>query len=210
MGKLRKSRPFTLFLTLVLLTGMSLALANPRQHLESKFDSPSQNPLVNSFFEPPRERNYKTDMELAVERYLARKAEEARRAEEARTAEEAKEREITKTSSKIIGKTGPKASGQKASARTVQSTVTDPIAMKQAQANRILASLIAKYPILQGSTVHIRPCPNGWQGCCWYKRGEIWVDPNHRASLSDIIQHECMHIIDWREDGDIDHNDYWE
>ncbi|MEW6188711.1 MAG: hypothetical protein AB1466_01155 [Actinomycetota bacterium] len=154
-------------------------------------------------------------MELAVERYLARKAEEARRAEEARAeearrAEEAKRRQITKTSSKIIGKTGAKALGQKASVRTVQSTVTDSIAVKQAQANRILASLIARYPILQGSTVHIRSCPNGWQGCCWYKRGEIWVDPNHRASLSDIIHHECMHIIDWREDGDIDHNDYWE
>ncbi len=82
---------------------------------------------------------------------------------------------------------------------------------KQAQAEKILASYIAKYPILEGVTIKVQvPTNPKWQGCTYYAIGLIIINPNHVASLEKIIWHECEHIIDWKEDGDIDHNDYWE
>ncbi len=71
-----------------------------------------------------------------------------------------------------------------------------------------MRSLIAQNPLLAGATVQIRECPHNWQGCVYYKSGEIWIDPDHKASLQKILSHECEHIVDWRSDGDIDNNDY--
>ena len=73
---------------------------------------------------------------------------------------------------------------------------------------QILAYQIVRNPILQGAKVYIQDCPNNWQGCAFYESGTIWIDPDHSASLEKIIIHECNHIIDWRQDGDIDYNDY--
>lgn len=81
---------------------------------------------------------------------------------------------------------------------------------EQAHAEQILDSLIAKNPLLQGATVYIRQCPHNWQACVYYKTAVIWVDPDHKASLEKIMAHESDHIIDWRTDGDIDNNDYYE
>jgi hypothetical protein len=78
------------------------------------------------------------------------------------------------------------------------------------QAEQILHALIAENPLLEGATVQIRECPHNWQGCVYYKSAEIWIDPDHKASLQKILAHECDHIIDWRTDGDIDNNDYHE
>lgn len=80
--------------------------------------------------------------------------------------------------------------------------------LKQIRAEQILISLIAKNPILQGATVIVKDCPYNWQGCTYYKTGEIWIDPDHTAPLEKIMIHEVNHIIDWRSDGDIDNNDY--
>lgn len=82
------------------------------------------------------------------------------------------------------------------------------IAMEQKRAEQILASYIAKYPILKGVKIYVRDCPNNWQGCAYYTKGIILVDPDHTASLEAIIAHEVKHIIDWREDHKIDYNDY--
>ena len=84
------------------------------------------------------------------------------------------------------------------------------IQSKQIQADQILTALIAKNTILQGSTVVVRDCPHDWQGCTYYKTGEIWIDPDHTAPLEKIMIHEVNHLIDWRSDGDIDNNDYHE
>lgn len=75
------------------------------------------------------------------------------------------------------------------------------------EARRILAGQIAKYPILKGTTVEIGPTPNNYQAVAYYTIGRIVINPNHVASLQRIIEHECAHIIDWRQDGDIDNND---
>lgn len=82
---------------------------------------------------------------------------------------------------------------------------------EKAQANAILASLIRRYPILKGTYIVFGSTPNGnkYQAVCYYTIGKIVINPSHTASLSSIIHHECMHVIDWREDHDIDHDDSW-
>jgi len=82
------------------------------------------------------------------------------------------------------------------------------IAREQARAEAILASYIARYPILKGTVIYVRDCPNNWQGCAYYTKGIILIDPDHTAPLADIVAHEVRHILDWRTDHDIDYNDY--
>ncbi len=72
------------------------------------------------------------------------------------------------------------------------------------QARAILAGLIARHPILRGTTVTIGTTPGGYQAVSYYKSGRIVVNPNHTASLSRILNHEIWHIIDWRDNGRID------
>ncbi|MDI6799325.1 MAG: hypothetical protein QMD53_01350 [Actinomycetota bacterium] len=97
-------------------------------------------------------------------------------------------------------------------AQKISAQVEDtPLVVDEAAlAQTLLNAEIAKNPILVGATIKIQECPNNWQACAWYKRGEIWIDPDHTAPLERIISHEVAHIIDWREDGDIDNNDYHE
>lgn len=105
-----------------------------------------------------------------------------------------------------------KATSKKSTSPSKKSTTTKrrtrSSTSEQALARRILARYIARYPILRGVQVYIRDCPNNWQGCAYYKQGIILVDPDHTAPLEKIIAHEVQHIIDWRQDSDIDNNDY--
>jgi hypothetical protein len=73
-----------------------------------------------------------------------------------------------------------------------------------AQARAILAGLIAQHPILAGTTVSFGTTPGGYQAVAYYQSGRIVVSPNHTASLSTILNHEIWHIIDWRDNGQID------
>lgn len=73
-----------------------------------------------------------------------------------------------------------------------------------AKAKTILAGLIAKYPILKGTTVSIGTTPGGYQAVAYYKSGRIVVSSKHTASLSVILTHEVWHVIDWRDNGRID------
>lgn len=72
-----------------------------------------------------------------------------------------------------------------------------------AQARAILAGLIAKYPILQGTTVTFGDA-RGYQAIALYKSGRIIINPAHTATLSRILDHEVWHVIDWRDNGVID------
>ncbi|MBU4557396.1 MAG: hypothetical protein KJ747_11050 [Actinobacteria bacterium] len=93
------------------------------------------------------------------------------------------------------------------SAATKSSTVTKRSAAgagsEQAQAKAILAGLIAKYPILQGTTVSFGDA-RGYQAIALYKSGRIIINPAHTSSLSRILNHEVWHVIDWRDNGSID------
>jgi hypothetical protein len=132
------------------------------------------------------------------------------------TEKKTKEMEPPKeTSSKNLNYTtssSGKATSTKSTSSSKKSTTTKrrsrSSTSEQALARRILARYIARYPILRGVQVYIRDCPNNWQGCAYYKQGIILVDPDHTAPLERIIAHEVQHIIDWRQDNDIDNNDY--
>lgn len=89
-------------------------------------------------------------------------------------------------------------------------TREEKIAAEQKRAEQILNAFILKYPILKGVKIYVKDCPNNWQGCAYYTKGIILIDPDHTAPLERIIEHEIKHIIDWREDYDIDYNDYYE
>ncbi len=155
----------------------------------------------------------------AIAKWEARKAAEeaARAAEAARLAEAAALAAAQAKNEPIAPKrsSGNPRPKKTASAPTASPPASVPtmsrdelIAAKQRKAEQILAGFINANPILAGTVVYVRDCPNNWQGCAYYTKGVILVDPDHTASLRDIIWHECLHIIDWREDGDIDNNDY--
>lgn len=82
------------------------------------------------------------------------------------------------------------------------------IRIEQRRAEQILAYYVSKYPILKGVKIYVRDCPNDWEGCAYYTKGVILIDPDHKHSLEEIIAHEVKHIVDWRSDGKIDYNDY--
>jgi hypothetical protein len=152
------------------------------------------------------EINENAPMKIAVDKYMRKRAEEEARIkveEEARKrTEEARQRTNLAASFQKDGSSGKNSHATTATQPNVQS--------EQARAEQILASLIAKNPILQGTTVYVRDCPHNWQGCTYYESAVIWIDPDHAAPLEKIMVHECNHIIDWRSDGDIDNNDYHE
>jgi hypothetical protein len=70
------------------------------------------------------------------------------------------------------------------------------------RARAILAGYVAKYPILKGTTVEFGDA-RGYQAIALYKSGRIIISPTHTASLERIIGHEIWHIIDWRDNGQI-------
>jgi hypothetical protein len=74
---------------------------------------------------------------------------------------------------------------------------------KEAEARRILAGLIKKYPILKGTTVTIGDA-KGYQAIAFYKSGRIVISKDHKATLTRILNHEVWHIIDYRDNGRID------
>lgn len=93
----------------------------------------------------------------------------------------------------------------KATTRTMRSTKTTASSSggELARARSILASQIAKHPILKGATVSFGDA-RGYQAIAYYGSGRIVISPNHTASLERIIAHEVWHIIDWRDNGKID------
>ena len=89
-----------------------------------------------------------------------------------------------------------------ATRRTTTRTSTSGSELSRARA--ILASMIARHPILAGTTVSFGSTPGGYQAVAYYKSGRILISPTHTSSLDRIITHECWHIIDWRDNGRID------
>ena len=100
----------------------------------------------------------------------------------------------------------PKASTAPASSSKPAAAAPKPAAPSGntlAQARSILAARIAMYPILKGATVEVGDTKGNAQAICYYKSGRIIINPNHTVSLQRIIDHEIWHIIDWRDNGQI-------
>lgn len=196
-----------LFPAAVVLLGIFLVLAGVYVSLGYAGRAPHTKPAPKtgssmSRLVPPSPAVEKSDMEMAVEQYSARKAEEE--AQRQAAAQAAAEQEASRNSST---QARPVASGGSGGTGGGSPAPFSGGYSEQEQANAILAGIIAQYPILQGTVVYIQQTPNGWEGAAYYKSGVILVNPNHTYPLYDIIYHEAMHVLDWREDGKIDNND---
>jgi hypothetical protein len=100
--------------------------------------------------------------------------------------------------------TAEKPKAPAATSTALKRTTPTATASELAQAQSILSSLIAKYPILSGTTVSIGTTPGGYQAVAYYQSGRILISETHTASLTTILNHEIWHIIDWRDNGVID------
>jgi hypothetical protein len=104
---------------------------------------------------------------------------------------------VTRTSTRKSTSTGSTATSGATSAPAAAS------GDELAEAQSILAGLIAAHPILAGTTVSIGDA-KGYQAISYYKSGRIVISATHTASLSRILNHEVWHVIDWRDNGVID------
>jgi hypothetical protein len=73
-------------------------------------------------------------------------------------------------------------------------------ANEEGEAWAILGDLIAQYPILEGASISFGDA-QGYEAIAYYKSGHIVISPAHTYSLSELIYHEAMHIINYRESG---------
>lgn len=113
-------------------------------------------------------------------------------------------RTVVRVARKLSTSTAVAPSSTSTSGRTSRATAFVNSTGELAKAQSILAGLIAKYPVLAGTTVSMGSTPGGYQAVCYYKSGRIVVNPNHTANLTTILTHEVWHVIDWRDNGRID------
>lgn len=156
-------------------------------------------------------------MQNEVKRSLSEKQGKEKSRKVAGFSKSAKTNVSTKKKSASMTQASTKKTAVSSSSYTKKSTSSAPsmtreqrIAYEQRRAEQILSYYIKKYPILAGVKIYVRDCPNNWEGCAYYTKGIILVDPDHKHTLEEIIAHEVRHIIDWREDNKIDYNDYHE
>jgi len=100
-------------------------------------------------------------------------------------------------------RTARSSSSTRTTATTSKPAAAKPAGSELSQARSILAGLIAKHPILRGTTVSFGDA-RGYQAIALYTSGRIIISPSHSASLTRILNHEVWHIIDWRDNGRID------
>jgi len=135
----------------------------------------------------------KSDMQTAIENYNAKVA-----AEEQRKAEEAARAQQAQASGGGSGSGGSGGGSNEESYASASGGEED--------AWSILAGLIAEYPILEGTSVSFGDA-QGYEAITYYRSGTIVISPSHTYPLSTLIYHEAMHILDWRQDNDIDNDD---
>ena len=71
-------------------------------------------------------------------------------------------------------------------------------------ARRVLAKLQTRYRYLDGITLRVDPTPQDRQAVAYYTDGEIVISPDHVATIDKILAHEVWHVIDWRDNGQLD------
>jgi len=116
-----------------------------------------------------------------------------------------KPKPVAKAAPRTVRVASSSSSGSSGTAAKPASSTSKPASSGSSlsRAQSILASRIAKYPILRGATVQFGDTKGNPQGICYYKSGRIIINPNHTRSLEVIIDHEIWHIIDWRDNGQI-------
>ncbi len=190
MSVLKQYKVLALTMTLVLLSIVG-ASASPTLQLNG----------LDTTFKTFKVSLPSVEIEVKLKANLGKTAQEI----SSKAQEKAKEMAPPVTYSSMNYSSGSSSGDSSGASSTQKSSST---ASEAALARSILAGYIARYPILRGVQVYIRDCPNNWQGCAYYRQGIILIDPDHTAPLSSIIAHEVQHIIDYRQDNDIDNNDY--
>lgn len=79
------------------------------------------------------------------------------------------------------------------------------VASADAEAARIvLERLSSEYRHLDGVVLTFGRTPGNKQAVAYYSEGKIVVSPDHATSIDAILAHEVWHIIDWRDNGQLD------
>lgn len=109
---------------------------------------------------------------------------------------------VAVTAAAYTPKIAAKRAARIAKAKALSSSGSTASGTEEARARAILAGLIAKYPILKGTTVSIGDA-RGYQAIAFYQSGRIVISRTHTATLERILGHEIWHIIDYRDNGKI-------
>ena len=72
------------------------------------------------------------------------------------------------------------------------------------QANEILGKLKATHRYLDDVTVTVGTTPRGEEAVAYYTSGEIVISRDHTVGIDKILGHEIWHVIDWRDNGQLD------
>jgi hypothetical protein len=94
------------------------------------------------------------------------------------------------------------ASGAQSEAQTAGDTLSD-----THRANEVLDGLKARYRGLDGVRVVLGETPRGEQAVAYYTEGRIVISRSHSVTIDKILAHEIWHIIDWRDNGQLDWNE---
>ena len=108
----------------------------------------------------------------------------------------------TNTSSPVAAMTAPPSAAAAvvpAATRTASTSLDD-----VRRANAILGEMKGRYRYLDGVTVRIGATPNDEQAVAYYTEGEIVISRTHTVGLEKILAHEIWHVIDWRDNGQLD------
>jgi len=72
------------------------------------------------------------------------------------------------------------------------------------RANEVLSGLKARYRYLGDVTVTMGTTPKGEEAVAYYTEGRIIISRTHTVSIDKILAHEVWHVIDWRDNGQLD------
>lgn len=72
------------------------------------------------------------------------------------------------------------------------------------RARELLGNLSDIYRHLDGVTVTFAKTPKGEEAVAYYTDGEIVISTEHTVSIDEILAHEVWHVIDYRDNGQLD------
>jgi hypothetical protein len=75
---------------------------------------------------------------------------------------------------------------------------------EEARAQELIGRLSKAYRHLDGVTVRFAKTPKGEEAVAYYTDGEIVINTEHTVSIDEILAHEVWHIIDYRDNGQLD------
>jgi len=68
----------------------------------------------------------------------------------------------------------------------------------------VLGRLEKQYKHLDDVSVTLGQTPKGEEAVAYYTGNEIVIDTEHSVGIEKILAHEIWHVIDWRDNGELD------